>query len=149
MRQINRAIQFMKKTFANNDKKKIEIRIKYGKGIATSTEVYTHAEPADLVEDLGVFVEREYESWIREPNGGIIDYSHRWRAVKPGKVTVWIKELQVVAGHIEYDANKLPEDYEPYGCYIIDENLTVTYSKEETEAAQERFRKKKATSLNF
>lgn len=54
-----------------------------------------------------------------------------------------------MAGHIEYDANKLPEDYEPYGCYIIDENLTVTYSKEETEAAQERFRKKKATSLNF
>lgn len=60
----------MKKTFANNDKKKIEIRIKYGKGIATSTEVYTHAEPADLVEDLGVFVEREYE---------VVDKRTEWR----------------------------------------------------------------------
>ncbi len=115
-------------------KQRSEIRVNYSKGIATPTEIYTHVEPADLVEDLGVFTERI------DPNsgnqcGGSNDYSHRWRALKPGMVTVWLKELDM-----GYDASKLTEEFEPYGCYVIDEKLNVHYSKEKTEAARERFK---------
>ena len=115
-------------------KRQFEIRVNYSKGIATPTEIYTHAEPADLVEDLGTFIER------LDPNrdnqcGGSNDYSHRWRALKPGVVTVWFEEL--MGG---YDASRLTEEFEPHACYIIDENLNVHYSKEKTEAARERFK---------
>ena len=115
-------------------KQPFEIRVTYNKGIATPTEVHTHAEPADLVEDLGVFIERlDPDSGIH--CGGSNDYSHRWRALKPGLVTVWLQEL-----HVGYDPSKLTVEFEPRACYIIDENLHVRYSKEETEAAQERFK---------
>jgi hypothetical protein len=119
-------------------KKQFEIRFNYSKGIATPTEIFAHAEPADLVEDLGVFTER------LDPDrniqcGGRNDYSHRWRALKPGIVTVWLHELSL--GHD--DVSNFTKDYEPSACYIIDENLHVRYSKEETEAAQERFKKRK------
>lgn len=115
-------------------KRQFEIRVTYSKGIATPTEIYTHAEPADLVEDLGVFTERI------DPNSGIQcggsnDYSHRWRALKPGVVTIWLHELS-----LWQDVSNFIEDYEPTACYIIDENLNVHYSKEETEAARERFK---------
>lgn len=131
----NQAIALMYQ-WIDKYKQRSEIRINYSKGIATPTEIYTHAEPANLVEDLGTFTERI------DPNsgnqcGGRNDYSHRWRALKPGIVTVWLNELG-----IDEDTSKLTEEFEPYGCYIIDENLNVTYSKEETEAAQERFKQK-------
>jgi len=118
-------------------KKQFEIRFNYSKGIATPTEIFAHAEPADLVEDLGVFTER------LDPDrniqcGGRNDYSHRWRALKPGIVTVWLHELS-----LGDDVSNFTKDYEPTACYIIDENLHVRYSKEETEAAQERFKKRK------
>ncbi len=119
-------------------KKQFEIRFNYSKGIATPTEIYTHAEPADLVKDLGVFIER-LDPNRDEQCGGINHYSHRWRALKPGIVTVWLHELS-----LGYDnASKFPEEYEPTACYIIDETLHVRYSKEETEATQERFKKQK------
>lgn len=115
-------------------KQQFEIRVTYSKGIATPTEIYTHAEPAELVEDLGVFVERLDPDRDKQ-TGGRNDYSHRWRALKPGLATVWLQELDM-----GYDPSKLTEEFEPYGCYIIDENLHVRYSKEETEAARERFK---------
>jgi|BioPla2DNA2_1021312.scaffolds.fasta_scaffold06112_3 hypothetical protein len=115
-------------------KQQFEIRVTYSKGIATPTEIYTHAEPAELVEDLGVFVERLDPDRDKQ-TGGRNDYSHRWRALKPGLATVWLQELGM-----GYDPSKLTEEFEPYGCYIIDENLHVQYSKEETEAARERFK---------
>lgn len=115
-------------------KQQFEIRVTYSKGIATPTEIYTHAEPAELVEDLGVFVERLDPDRDKQ-TGGRNDYSHRWRALKPGLATVWLQELDM-----GYDPSKLTEEFEPCGCYIIDENLHVQYSKEETEAARERFK---------
>ncbi len=122
----------------NRYKKQFEIRLNYSKGIATPTKIVAHAEPADLVEDLGVFIER------LDPNrdvqcGGTNYYSHRWRALKPGIVTVWLHELSL--GHD--NISNFTKDYEPTACYIIDENLHVRYSKEETLAAQERFKKQK------
>lgn len=134
------AIDLMYK-WIDKHKRQSEIRIHYSKGIATPTKIYTHAEPADLVEDLGVFTERI------DPNSGIQcggsnDYSHRWRALKPGVVTVWLNELDM-----GYDASKLTEEFEPYGCYIIDENLNVRYSKEKTEELRERFEELRGQSF--
>ncbi|NLX41004.1 MAG: hypothetical protein GXY75_03800, partial [Bacteroidales bacterium] len=117
-------------------KKQFEIRFNYSKGIATPTEIVAHAEPADLVEDLGVFTERlDPDSDIQ--CGGRNDYSHRWRALKPGIVTVWLHEVSLGDDVV----SNFTKDYEPSACYIIDENLHVRYSKEETLAAQERFKK--------
>ena len=121
----------------NTMSNKREIRFTYSKGIATPTKIYTHAEPADLVEDLGVFVERLDPRRNKRP-GGSNDYSRRWRALKPGVVTVWYKELD-----IGYDASKLTKEFEPAACYVIDEDLHVRYSKEETEAARERFKRRR------
>lgn len=119
-------------------KKQFEIRFNYSKGIATPTEIVAHAEPADLVEDLGVFTERlDPDSDIQ--CGGRNDYSHRWRALKPGIVTVWLHEVSLGDDVV----SNFTKDYEPSACYIIDENLHVRYSKEETLAAQERFKKQK------
>ncbi len=119
-------------------KKQFEICFNYSKGIATPTAIYTHAEPADLVKDLGEFIER-LDPNRDEQCGGTNYYSHRWRALKPGVVTVWLHELSL--GYD--DISNFPKDYEPTACYIIDENLHVRYSKEETEAAQERFKNRK------
>ncbi|MGB4654695.1 MAG: hypothetical protein WBH98_04605 [Bacteroidales bacterium] len=131
----NQAIDLMY-LWIDKYKQRSEIRIYYSKGIATPTEIYTHADPADLVEDLGTFTER------LDPNrdnycGGSNDYSHRWRALKPGVVTVWFEEL--MGG---YDASRMTEEFEPHSCYIIDENLNVRYSKEETETAREKFKQR-------
>ena len=118
-------------------KKQFEIRVNYSKGIATPTEIYTHAEPADLVENLCKFIERlDPNSGNQE--GGTNYYSHRWRALKPGVVTVWFEEL--IPGP---DIDEFPEEFEPHACYVIDENLHVRYSKEETEAARERFKRRR------
>lgn len=113
-------------------KQRSEIRISYSKGIATPTQVYTHAEPADLVKDLGEFTERHNPNHVEQP-GGSKNHSHRWRALKPGKVTVWLKELNT-----GYEGD-LSSGFEPYGCYIIDEKLNVKFSKEETEKAKSKF----------
>ncbi len=115
-------------------KQKGEIRVPYSKGIATPTKIYTYAEPAELVQDLGVFTERLGPS-LKSQCGGRDEYSHRWRALRPGVVTIWLQELGM-----DYDASKLSEEFEPYGCYIIDENLNVHYSKEKTEIAREKYK---------
>lgn len=103
----------------DNYHRQFEIRIYYSKGIATPTEIYTYVEPAGLVKDLGEFLEKRDPNYDKQ-TGGSNDYSHIWRAVKPGIVKVWLKELMN-----DYDAEKLRQEYNPYGCYEIDENLMV------------------------
>lgn len=132
----NKAIMFMAQ-LVGKYRQRSEIRISYSKGIATPTDIYTHAEPADLVEYLGDFVEDRNQG--KDECGGSLSGTYRWKALKPGVVTVWFEELDM-----GYDEGRLTEEFEPYGCYIIDENLTVSYSKEETEAAKERFSRAKS-----
>lgn len=99
--------------------KQFEIRIPYSKGIATPTEIYTHVEPAGLLVDLGGYLERSDPMQEKQP-GGTNHYSYRWRAVKPGTVKVWLKELMS-----DYEADSLSREFEPYGCFEIDEDLKV------------------------
>ena len=118
-------------------KKQFEIRFNYSKGIATPTEIVAHAEPAELVEYLGEFV--EFRNQGKDECGGREYGTYRWKALKPGVVTVWLHEVSLG----DDDVSNFTKDYEPTACYIIDENLHVRYSKEETLAAQERFKKQK------
>ncbi|NLX67540.1 MAG: hypothetical protein GXZ19_12395, partial [Bacteroidales bacterium] len=82
-------------------------------------EIYTCVEPADLVEDLGSFLEKR-DSGSDMQTGGRNDYSYRWRAVKPGIVKVWLEELKN-----DYDPENLPIEFKPYSSYEIDEDLMV------------------------
>ena len=108
-----------------NYNKQFEIRVSYSKGIDTPTEIYTHVEPCDLLEYVGEFVD-----------AGRRNSTYLWKALKPGKVLVWVNELSS-------NDSTFHEKYEPYGCYIIDENLKVTYSKEGTEAAKQKYKEEK------
>ena len=51
-------------------------------------------------------------------------------SVKPGVVTVWSES------HYHYTAEELTKEFEPCYCLIIDENLNVHYSEEETKAVK-------------
>ena len=62
---------------------------------------------------------------------------YRWQSLKPGKVTVWLEEVC-----LDYDSHNLDKEFPPKGCYLIDEKLNVTFLKEETEAAQKKFKEK-------
>lgn len=62
---------------------------------------------------------------------------YQWQSLKPGKVTVWLEEVC-----LDYDSHNLDKEFPPKGCYLIDEKLNVTFLKEETEAAQKKFKEK-------
>ena len=108
----------------DNYYRQFEIRIYYSKGIATPTEIYTYVEPADLVEDLGEFLEKRDPDYGKQ-TGGQNDYSYRWRAVKPGIVKVWLLEEMN-----DFDPKNLPIEFKPQR-YEIDENLIVKHVKED------------------
>ena len=129
----NQAVNLMEKLI-DNYKKQFELRLSYSKGIATPTKICTYAEPADLVEDLGEYVEYSNPKH-NEHSGGSKDYTYRWKALKPGKVTVWLREVG-----LDYDTNNLIKDFEPKGCYMIDDKLKVTFMKEDTDALIKKFR---------
>lgn len=74
----------------------------------------------------------------KSKTGGNREYTHRWRALKPGIVTIWLEELN--AG---YDAENLTKEFAPKACYIIDENLRVTYSKEDTKKTKQKYKQAK------
>lgn len=109
----------------DNYHKQFEIRIYYNKGIATPTEIFTHAEPSDLVEDMGSFLEKRYPNFNKQ-TGGSNEYSYRWRAIKPGRITVWFAELIP-----SLESEGFPEEFQPYGTYEIDKNLKVKRIKQE------------------
>jgi len=123
------------KNCVDQTKAKSEIRIGFHRAIPYVTNVCTVAKPADLVEYLGVFVVRRNHK-EGTPGGGE-DLSLRWKAIKPGKVTIWFEQLA------DCDASSLPDNFAPYGCYIIDEQLNVHHSKELTDKAKEKFNQTK------
>lgn len=130
----NQAVALMKKLIDNYYNKQFEIRLSYSKGIATPTKICTFADPTDLLEDLGEFVEYS-NSKHNEQTGGSKEYTYRWKALKPGKVTIWLKEVG-----LKYDPDNLIKDFEPKGCYMIDDELKVTFIKEDTDALIKKFR---------
>lgn len=131
----NEAIDLTKK-WIDQHKAKSEIHVRWYTSLPQVRRIYTHVEPADLVEYLGRFVDKSNHPKDEMP-GGNQSGSFRWRALKPGVVTVWMEE---------HYSDNFPEEFEPHGCYIIDENLHVHYSKEETEAARERFKQRQQVS---
>lgn len=128
----NEAIDLIKKCI-DRHKKKSEIRVGWRQVIPPTYEVYAHAEPAELVEYLGKFVEKSNSK--KNMCGGSESGTFRWKALKPGVVTVWVEESRY-----HHDPKDFPALFEPFRCYIIDENLNVHYSEEETEVAKNRFK---------
>ncbi len=127
----NEAIDLIKR-WIDRHKRKGEIRIGWTRALPVHIWLSVHAEPADLVEYLGEFVEQRNQR--DGMSGGGESGTHRWKALKPGVVTVWSEE-----SHYHYTAEELTKEFEPCCCFIIDENLNVHYSEEETKAAKERF----------
>ncbi len=121
------------KRWIDRHKRKGEIRIGWTRALPVHLCFSVHAEPADLVEYLGEFVEQRNQQ--EGVSGGGESGTHRWKALKPGVVTVWSVESMY-----HHTAEELINEYEPFRCYIIDENLNVHYSEEETKAAKERFK---------
>lgn len=130
----NEAIDLIKR-WIDRRKEKSEIRIGWTRALPVHLCFSVHAEPADLVEYLGEFVEQRNQR--DDMCGGGESGTHRWKALKPGVVTVWSIESYY---HLEKE--ELTKEFEPCCCFIIDENLNVHYSKEETEAAKKKFQQR-------
>lgn len=118
--QRHQAVELVKRLIDRYRNRNDEIRIYYSKA-NTGNKVYTHAEPADLVEGLGEFAEH-VEPKDDEPTSESNKYSYRWKALKPGFVTIWKDEISL-------SGSEIPEEFKSYHYYTIDENLNVEYLK--------------------
>lgn len=102
----------------NINKAKNEIIITYTKAQATPTKIVTLAKPSDLVEDLWIFTEKSpdtitpWASWT---------YSHRWKALKPWIVAIYLQEVS-----LDYNEKDISKDYEA-NYYKIDEKLNIKH----------------------
>ena len=130
----NEAIDLIKR-WIDRHKGKSEIRIGWTRALPVHLCFSVHAEPADLVEYLGEFVEQRNQR--DDMCGGGESGTHRWKALKPGVVTVWSIE-----SYYHLEAEELTKEFEPCCCFIIDENLNVHYSKEDTEVAKKKFQQR-------